>query len=82
VDVVVLVLVHVLTKVGLGPLNIAGRLHVLVHRALLVKFRLVLWEHLFLVLADLSLHGGVDVLGGEGLGILNGLHSVLAGEGG
>jgi hypothetical protein len=77
VDVVVLVLVDVLTKVRGRPLGVELSLRVLVHGALLVELRLVLREHVFLVLAGHGLSGGGDVLGREGLVVRDGLDTVL-----
>ena len=51
VDMVVLVLIHVLPEIRLAPLYVELSLHVLVHRALLVKLVLVFGEHLLFVLS-------------------------------
>ena len=77
VNVVVLVLVNVLTKMSSRPLNIPSALHVLVHCTLLVQLSLMLGEHLLLMFTRYSLCSGVDMLCRESLSILDGLNSVL-----
>lgn len=76
-DVVVLVLVHVRTKVGSRALNLTDTGGVGVGRALLVELLLVLREHVLLVLTDDGGGSGLDVLGLENLVILDGLDTVL-----
>jgi len=77
VDVVVLVGVDLSTEVGLSALHVVDNLLVGVLRALLVELLLVLGEHVLLVLTQ-NLRGGLDdVRGFEGLGIVDGLDTVL-----
>lgn len=76
-DVVVLVLVDVRTEVGSGPLHVAGGLHILVHRPLLLQLVLMLREHLLLLLANDRGRNSVDMLGVQDLLVGDRLHAVL-----
>lgn len=77
VDVVVLVGVDMSTEVGGRSLGLSHLLLVVVLGTLLVELGLVLREHVLLVLSDDGRGGRLDVLGGEGLVVLDGLDSVL-----
>jgi len=77
VDVVVFVGVDVGTQVSVGALHVVDNLLVGVERALLVELLLVLGEHVLLVLSHNGGGGRGDVRGLEGLGIVDGLNTVL-----
>ena len=80
VDVVVLVRVDMSSHVRTSPLDVSLGLLVGVQSPLLVQLLLVFGEHVLFVFTDYFGSRSVNVFGGEGLFVLDGLDTVLGEE--